>query len=244
MFLHWCMAFVSCVMHAHLGCYTSSLQSDSQAENSPSLGRKPPVFPKRHPGWQTDSKMSESTDSGLDRMQMLPSAEPFELVFTARRSSYLTAHTCMKLVNYCCLWLHQFHATFWIIWRFCYPDILLWHFFLEIRTTFRCYEKKLDFLIVYMYSCNNNRYQILSWCPISLYAGQESWSSIFTPSSRIKTSQITSHYKTYAFTKQPPSYAGQWWRIFWLIRGRTTQGSSTEEGPHASSYTLSWYPWT
>ena len=117
-------------------------------------------------------------------------------------------------------------------------------FFLEIRTTFRCYEKKLDFLIVYMYSCNNNRYHILSWCPISLYAGQESWSSIFTPSSRIKTSQITSHHKTYAFTKQPPSYAGQWWRIFWLIRGRTTQGSSTEEGPHASSYTLSWYPWT
>ena len=77
------MVFVSCVMCIS-GCCTSSLQSDSQAENSPSLVRKLPVFPKRALAWQTDAKMSESTDSGLDRMQVLPSANPLEVVCSVK----------------------------------------------------------------------------------------------------------------------------------------------------------------
>ena len=52
--------------------------------DDPSLVRKPPVFLKRPLARQTDAKMSESMDSGLDsglnRMQALSSVEPFEVV--------------------------------------------------------------------------------------------------------------------------------------------------------------------
>lgn len=157
--------------NVHLGCYTSLLQSDSQAENSPSLGRKPFVFPKRHPGWQTDSKMSESTDSGLDRMQMLPSAEPFELVCTVKvygQKIFVLDYThetsqllLFVTVTSQSMWLHQFHAIF------CHHliDSFVSQIFscgvyqsFENKNNFRCYEKKLDFLIVYMYLYNNNRH--------------------------------------------------------------------------------------